>query len=55
MYLIIGIFITTFCRGRLTPNSDEVDRRLANLRKSLSAIFGRVYSSKPRKDNSINK
>lgn len=36
-------------KGGFTPTSDEVERKLANLRKSLSAIFGRIYSSKPRK------
>lgn len=32
----------TSCKGRFSPSSDEVNRKLANRRKSLSAIQGRI-------------
>ncbi|WOL18946.1 elicitor-responsive protein 3 [Canna indica] len=32
-------------RGILTPNTDDVERKFAKRLRSLSAIFGRIYSS----------
>jgi len=37
--------MSTSGKGRFSPSSDEVNRRLANRRKSLSAIQGRIYPS----------
>ena len=33
---------STSCKGGFNPSSDEVNRKLANRRKSLSAILGRI-------------
>lgn len=39
------------CKGILAPNSDDVERRLANRLRSLSAILGRIYWSAKRIDH----
>jgi len=36
---------STSCKGRFSPTSDEVKRKLVNRLKSLSAILGRIYPS----------
>lgn len=43
--------IHTSYRGSSTPSFEDADRNLANLLKSLSAIFGRIYSSEDNHNN----
>lgn len=45
---------STLSNGRRTPSLDEVERKLANRRNSLSAILGRIYSSEPQVPNKIS-
>lgn len=45
----------TSCSGSFSPSSVDVDRKLAKRRKSLSAIFGRIYSSEPKITSKLNK
>lgn len=44
----------TSCNGKWIPKSEEFERKLANRRKSLSAILGRMYSSGPTKKEKKN-
>lgn len=44
---------STFSNGRRTPSLDEVERKLANRRKSLSAILGSIYSSEQQIPNKM--